>query len=292
MKTQVEKLPKSTIKINVVVEADAVKKAYDRALDNAVKTATIEGFRPGTAPKDMVRKKVGESKLYEDAIDDVLRTYYPQALKENSISPVSNPKVEIKDFDPEKDLEFTATVAIRPEIKIGDYKKALKEKFDEKYNEAKKESGDKEEPHVHMNTNDVLDTLLKVTEMEVSELILEEETDRLLSRFLDQAQKIGLSIEQYLKSQNKTGEQMRQEYEKLAENNIKAEFVLSELIKMEKIEATDEEIEEMIKAAGDPKLVRAEDPMQRLYIKSILQKNKLISKLIEDAEGDKHHEHK
>ncbi|GIW69635.1 MAG: hypothetical protein KatS3mg101_0382 [Patescibacteria group bacterium] len=234
MKTQVEKLPKSTIKINVVVEADAVKKAYDRALDNAVKTATIEGFRPGTAPKDMVRKKVGESKLYEDAIDDVLRTYYPQALKENSISPVSNPKVEIKDFDPEKDLEFTATVAIRPEIKIGDYKKALKEKFDEKYNEAKKESGDKEEPHVHMNTNDVLDTLLKVTEMEVSELILEEETDRLLSRFLDQAQKIGLSIEQYLKSQNKTGEQMRQEYEKLAENNIKAEFVLSELIKMEK----------------------------------------------------------
>lgn len=291
MKTQVEKLPKSTIKVTVTVESDVVKKAYNRALDNAVKTATIEGFRPGTAPRDIVKEKVGESKLYGDAIDDVLRLYYPQALKENLISPVSNPKVEIKEFDPEKDLEFTATVAIRPEIKIGDYKKALKEKFDEKYEAAKKETKEGE-PHVHMNTGEILDALLKVTEMEISELILEEETDRLLSRFMDQAQKIGLSIEQYLKSQNKTGEQMRAEYAKLAENNIKAEFALSELIKTEKIEATEAEVEEMIKAAGDPKLVRAEDPMQRLYIKSILQKNKLISKLVEEAEGDKHHEHK
>ncbi len=291
MKTQVEKLPKSTIKITVTVESDAVKKAYDRALDNAVKTATIEGFRPGTAPRDMVKEKVGESKLYGDAIDDILRTHYPQILKENMISPVSNPKVEIKDFDPEKDLEFTATVAIRPEIKIGEYKKALKERFEKKYEEAKKATKEGE-PHVHMTTGDVLDALLEVTEMEISKLILEEETDRLLSRFMDQAQKIGLSIEQYLKSQNKTGEQMREEYEKLAENNIKAEFVLSELIKVEGIEASDDEVEEMIKAAGDPKLVRAEDPMQRLYIKSVLQKNKLISKLIEEAEGEKHHEHK
>jgi len=85
---------------------------------------------------------------------------------------------------------------------------------------------------------------------------------------------------------------LRNEYTKIAENNIKAEFVLSELIKKENIEVSDEEIEEMIKAAGDPNLVKSEDPMQKLYIKSILQKNKLISKLAEEAEGDKHHEHK
>ncbi len=299
MQTKIEKLPKSTIKITVTVDNDAVKKAYEKTLENAVKTTTIEGFRPGTAPKDMVKEKIGQSKLFGDAINDILETYYPQALKENAVNPVSNPKVEIKEFDMEKELEFTAVVAVRPEMKIGEYKKKLKEKFDQKWNDAVKESEESKkdgkeghEPHVHMTTRDVIETLMTVSEADVSEVLLEDETDRLLSRFMDQAQSIGLSLDQYLKSQNKTGEQLREEYTKIAEKNIKAEFVLSELIKMENIEVSDEEIDEMIKAAGDPNLVKSEDPMQKLYIKSILQKNKLISKLAEEAEGDKHHEHK
>ena len=299
MKTKIEKLPKATIKITVTVDNDAVKNAYEKTLDNAVKTTTVEGFRPGTAPKDMVKEKLGQSKLFGDAINDILETYYPQALKENAVNPVSNPKVEIKEFDLEKELEFTAVVAVRPEMKIGEYKKKLKEKFDQKWNDAVKESEESKkdgkeghEPHVHMTTGDVIETLMTVSEADVSEVLLEDETDRLLSRFMDQAQSIGLSLDQYLKSQNKTGEQLRSEYIKIAENNIKAEFVLSELIKIENIEVSDEEIEEMIKASGDPNLVKSEDPMQKLYIKSILQKNKLISKLAEEAEGDKHHEHK
>ena len=299
MKTKIEKLPKATIKITVTVDNDAVKNAYEKTLDNAVKTTTVEGFRPGTAPKDMVKEKLGQSKLFGDAINDILETYYPQALKENAVNPVSNPKVEIKEFDLEKELEFTAVVAVRPEMKIGEYKKKLKEKFDQKWNDAVKESEESKkdgkeghEPHVHTTTGDVIETLMTVSEADVSEVLLEDETDRLLSRFMDQAQSIGLSLDQYLKSQNKTGEQLRSEYIKIAENNIKAEFVLSELIKIENIEVSDEEIEEMIKASGDPNLVKSEDPMQKLYIKSILQKNKLISKLAEEAEGEKHHEHK
>ncbi|KKS60358.1 MAG: trigger factor [candidate division WWE3 bacterium GW2011_GWF2_42_42] len=140
MQTKIEKLPKATIKITVTVDNDAVKKAYEKTLDNAIKTTTVEGFRPGTAPKDMVKEKIGQSKLFGDAINDILETYYPQALKENLVSPVSNPKVEIKEFDLEKDLEFTATVAVRPEMKIGEYKKKLKEKFDQKWDAAVKES--------------------------------------------------------------------------------------------------------------------------------------------------------
>src|SRR3989339_1406243 len=194
MKTKIEKLPKATIKIIVTVDNDAVKKAYEKTLENAVKTTTIEGFRPGTAPKDMVKEKIGQSKLFGDAINDILETYYPQALKENAVNPVSNPKVEIKEFDLEKDLEFTATVAVRPEMKIGEYKEKLKEKFDQKWDAAVKESEkaksegkEAHEPHVHMTTNDVLETLMTVADAEISDILLEDETDRLLSRFMDQA---------------------------------------------------------------------------------------------------------
>ncbi len=292
MMTKIEKLPKAAIKMTVTVENSKVKDSYEKVLEEKVKSTSIEGFRLGSAPKEMVKEKVGVSNIYGDVINELLQTFYPQALRENHISPVSNPKVEIKEFEIEKDFEFTATVATMPEVTVGDYKSALPEAYKKKFEDAKKETKDGEEPHVHMGTNEVIEVLLSESKVDIADILLEEETDRLLSRFMDQAQSIGLSMEQYLKAQNKTAEQLRGDYTKIAEANLKAEFVLSHLIKESNIEVTEEEVEETIKAVGDPKLVGGNDPMQRLYIKSILQKNKLISKLIELAEGEHHHEHK
>ena len=128
MKTQIEKLPKSTIKMTVTIENDKVKEFYEKEVEKAIENTEIQGFRKGTAPKEMVIEKVGNSKLYGDAINNLLQNFYPQALKENKLLPVSNPKVEIKEFDVEKDLEFTAEFAIKPDVKIGDYRKALDRK--------------------------------------------------------------------------------------------------------------------------------------------------------------------
>jgi FKBP-type peptidyl-prolyl cis-trans isomerase (trigger factor) len=295
MQTKIEKLSKSTLKIEVIVESQKVKEAYEQILDKAVQNTEIEGFRKGTAPRDMVKVKVGVSNLYGDVINELLQKYYPQALKENLISPVSNPKVEIKEFDLEKEFEFSTTVAIRPEIKIGDYKKELKKRYDErttqkrKENEEKLKKGEKlDNSHAHLGSNDVVDVLLKNSEVEIADILIEEETNRLISRLVDQTQAVGLSMESYLKSQDKTAEQLRAEYSKLAEQNLKAEFVLNYLVSLEKVTVEDKEVEDMIAAVGDEKTKeRLQDPMQKLYIKTILQKNKIISKLIEETEGEK-----
>ena len=217
-------------------------------------------------------------------------------LKENHIYPVSNPKVEIKEFDMNKDLEFTALVAVKPEIKIGDYKKEIDHKYTEykerrkKENEEKLKKGEKlDDSHIHMGSNEIIEALLASSEVEVSDLLIEEETDRLISRLVNQIQAVNLSMDTYLKSQNKTSEQLRKEYEKAAENNIKAEFMLNHLVEKEKIDVEEKEVNDMISAIGDENTRKHfEDPIQRLYIKSILQKNKLISKLIEETEGEKH----
>jgi FKBP-type peptidyl-prolyl cis-trans isomerase (trigger factor) len=299
MQSKIEKLPKSTLKITVTVESSKVKEAYEKVLDKAVLETEIEGFRKGSAPKDMVKNKVGTSNLYGDAVDELLQKFYPQALKENLISPVSNPKVEIKEFDLEKDLEFVATVAVRPDIKIGEYKNEMKKRYEEKMSLHKKENEEKlkkgeklDDSHVHMGSNDVIEALLKNSEVEIADILLDEETDRLMSRLVDQMQTVGLSMESYLKSQDKTAGQLRADYTKIAEQNLKAEFILSKLIGEEKVEVGDKEVDDMIAAVGDDKAKeRFKDPMQRLYIKTILQKNKLISKLIEETEGENHHEH-
>jgi len=303
MKTQIEKMPKSTMKLTVTVENNIVKEFYEKEVKKAVEETEIQGFRKGTAPRDMVIGKVGNSKLYGDTINEILQTYYPQALKENKVMPVSNPKVEIKEFDIEKDLEFTAEFAVKPEVKMGDYKKALKEYYKEKTEKKKIENLEKLKKgeldiekegheHVHIGANEVIDVLLKESEVEIADMLIEEETDRLMSKLLEQLETIKLPLDKYLKAQEKTADDIRADYTKIAENNIKAEFVLSHLVEAEKIEVSDEEIDEMINAAGDPAVAeQMKDPMQKLYIKTILQKNKLLNNLIEETQGPHNHDH-
>jgi trigger factor len=192
----------------------------------------------------------------------------------------------------EKDFEFTATVATRPDVKVGDYKKELKKVYEEKkkqqkkLNETKLKQGEKlGDTHTHLTTNEVIDVLIKSSDVEVPEMLVEEETDRMMSRLIDQSQTLGMSLEQYLRAQGKTSEQLRSEYDKISLRNLKAEFILAHLIKEEKVEVTEKEIEDTIKASGVENAVeRMKDPMESMYVKMILQKNKLITKLIEEVE--------
>ncbi len=304
MKTQIEKMPKATMKLTVTVENSVIKEFYEKEVQKAVEETELQGFRKGTAPKDMVVEKVGNSRLYGDTINEVLQTYYPQALKEHKVIPVSNPKVDIKEFDIEKDLEFTAEFAVKPEIKMGDYRKALKNYYKEKTEKIKADKLEKLKKgeldvekegheHVHIGANEVIDIILKESEVEIADMLVEEEADRLMTKLLEQLETIKLPLDKYLKAQEKTADDIRADYTKIAENNIKAEFVLSHLVEVEKIDVSDEEIDEMINAAGDPAVAeQMQDPMQKLYIKTILQKNKLLNNLIEETQGphDHHHE--
>ena len=289
MQVKVEKQSKSTLKLIISVPSANVKEEYEKVFEEVVKNAEFPGFRKGMAPKEMVKQKTEVSKLYGEVINNLLQKYYTQALKENLVQPVSNPRVEIKEFDLEKDFEFTAVLAVRPEVEIGEFRTEIKFNYDKRVEEAKKQN---EDTHIHLHTNDIIDALLKNSKVDVSDLLVEEEAERMISRLIDQAQSIGLSLDQYLKAQSKTADRLKDEYKGVAENNIKSEFILDKLIRDEKIEVTDKEVEDMIKASGVP---NAEDklnnPTEKWYIKNILEKNKLITKLMEEVEGENHHDH-
>lgn len=299
MQVKIEKQPKSTLKLVVIVPSEKVKEEYEKAFENVVKNTELPGFRKGMAPKEMVKEKTDVSKLYGDVINTLLQKYYSQALKENLIIPVSNPRVEIEKFDLEKDFEFTAVLAVKPDVEVGEYKHEIRTGYEKRLEEARKQKEEKlkkGEPipdiHVHLHTNDIVDVLLKNSKVEVSDLLVDEETERMMSRLIDQAQSIGLSLDQYLKAQNKTADQLRNEYKKVAENNLKAEFILEKLIKEEKVEILDKEVEDAINASGIPDAAeKLNNPTEKWYIKSILEKNKLISKLMEEAEGENYHAH-
>lgn len=282
MKVNVSKKPKNTLEINVVVPSEKVKEAYAEVLKEEVAKADLPGFRKGQAPQSMVEEKLNPSDLYGEVVNRVLQTFYPQALKENKIEPISNPKVEIKEFDLDKDFEFTATVATRPEIKVKEFRKDLKKAFEKKVKEHKDHDHE-----THLSANEVVEIIIENTELEVPDVLIEEEVERMLVRLIDQAQALGMSMEDFLRAQNKTTEQFRDEYKKGAEKSIRAEFALQHLINEEKVSVSDQELEDAISAVGDASVQeQMRSPMQMLYIRSVLAKNKLINELIEEVEID------
>ncbi len=298
MKIETEKLPRSQLKITVTLENTKVKEMYGKVLEDAIKETDIEGFRKGSAPKEKVEQKLGVSKLHGNTINELLQKYYSQVLKENHIFPISNPKVEVKEFDMNKDFEFVATVAIKPEITLKDYKKALKKYYEDKNEQTKKENAERlkkgekiSHDHAHLHTNEIVDLLTKTAELEVPDILVEEETNRLIARLVDQVLATGMKVEDYLKAQNSNMEELKTNYKKIADQNIRAELVLNELISLEKIKIGDEEVEKAIQEVQDEKArEQLNNPVQKVYIKTVLEKNKLIESLIKETQGEHHHE--
>ena len=128
MNVKVENQEKNMAKITVEVEyaqfADACEKAYQK---NKSKIS-IPGFRKGKAPKKMIEKMYGPQIFWEDAIDIVLDATYPEAAKESGLEIVSRPEINVEKIEIDKPVVYTATVAVKPEVKLGQYKgvKAVK----------------------------------------------------------------------------------------------------------------------------------------------------------------------
>lgn len=292
MQVEIKKLPKSTLQLEVTIPATNVEEVRKLVLNKFSETMEVKGFRKGNAPIDLVEKSLDPAKFNGEVVNTLLEKYYVEALKENKIAPISNPKVEIKAFGEYKDFVFTATVAIRPDVKIGDYKKALKKKTEEKKAEiqkqkeaALKEGKSLENFHDHLHTDEIIDVLTESAELEIPEMLIEDEIDRYMARLVDQMQAINMQMEQYLKAQKKTAEQVREEFASMAEKNLKAEFAMAQIIKDSGITVTDAEIEETAKASGDPQVMEnLKDPTTKWYIKSIIEKNKLLASIMDELE--------
>lgn len=130
MNVTVEKLDKGMAKLTITVTADVVAAAEDKVYKRQKSQISIPGFRKGKAPKKIIEKMYGEGVFLSDAINDVINETYPDAVKECGEEIVSNPKIDLSQAEPGKDLIYTAEVALKPEVKLGKYKGVEIEKLE------------------------------------------------------------------------------------------------------------------------------------------------------------------
>lgn len=119
----VEKLEKSQVAVTVEVTAEEFEAAVQKAYLKMRNKISVPGFRPGKAPRKMIEKLYGEGVFYSDAVDAALPDAYTQAIGSSGLNVVGYPEVEIVDDQIGKDgFTFKATVAVYPEVELGQYK--------------------------------------------------------------------------------------------------------------------------------------------------------------------------
>ena len=122
MSVQVEKLEKNMAKLTVEVPAEDVEKAIQGAYQKMKKSINIPGFRKGKAPRQLIEKMYGKEVFYNDAIDAMLPSAYSDAVEECGEEIVSHPQIDVVQIESGKPFEFTATVAVKPAVELGEYK--------------------------------------------------------------------------------------------------------------------------------------------------------------------------
>ena len=122
MSVKVEHVDNNMAKMTIEVPAARLDEAIEKAYQKQKNTLSLPGFRKGKVPKNMIEKMFGVSIFYEDAANILMQEEYPNAMKESGLDIVSQPTVDIEQIEKGKPFIFTAVVATKPEVKLGEYK--------------------------------------------------------------------------------------------------------------------------------------------------------------------------
>jgi trigger factor len=122
MSTQVEKLEHNMVKLTVEVSAEEFEKAVRAAYNKNKKKITIPGFRKGHAPQQLIEKLYGPVIFFEDAANALINQTYDEEARGTELEFVSRPEFDVEQIEKGKPFIYTATVAVRPEVKLGQYR--------------------------------------------------------------------------------------------------------------------------------------------------------------------------
>lgn len=126
MKSKIEKLPKSEIKITLEVDAKDFALYYDKGVKAVQQIVDVDGFRKGHVPADQIIKKYGEMIILEEMANICLRDVYPKVLEENKLFPIAEPTISITKLAKDNPFEATFTIATFPEVTLPNYKSLAK----------------------------------------------------------------------------------------------------------------------------------------------------------------------
>ena len=279
-----EKLPKNTTQLVVDVSKADIKKEEEDAFVRLQQKLTVEGFRQGKVPKTIAEKHIHKDDLYQELAQKMISRIYQELLAKEGLRPIISPKVDLVKAKEGEDWQIKITVAEKPTITLGDYKKVIKEVKSkvQKSNiwvPGKDKQEKKPEEDKNKLLNEVLTALLNEAKIEVSDLVIGEEINHRLTHLIDEIQKIGLTTENYLKSKNLTMDSLKAQFRKETEDTYKLEFILAEIADKENLKVEQADLDKLFVNIKDEK-ERNMAKQNSYYYATILRKQKTLDYLI------------
>lgn len=273
-------LPKKTFEITIIIAWKEINQAREKTIEKIGETLEIKGFRKGKSPKNLILEKVGPQKITEEALNLIVPDKYSKAVLKLGLHPIATPKIELVSAKENQDWTIKFTSCEAPDVNLGTYKQDLSkiksapeiwkpgDKSDEK--NKKSELEQKEE-----KLQKAVNFLLENIKVDVSDLLLEQEVNHKLSQLLEQTQKLGITIDQYLSSTGKTLDSLKQEYQKTAARNLAFEFILQKISETEGIQITPEEIEKAVSGAKNDE-EKKELESKKYFLAGLLRQQKTL----------------
>lgn len=311
---KIERLADSQAAIEGELTLEFLNELRPAALKALGESVKMDGFRPGNVPEAVLVKHVGEMRVLEEVAELALGREYGNILRELKLSPVGRPQVSITKLAPGIPLAFKITVTLEPEFELPDYKKLAKSvaraevaeateaeadavieeiekhKWDPKLKEGEnlrdkvKENLMLEKRHraQELRRLQIVESLVKETKLEVPKVMVESELDRMLAQFRGDVESHGMKWEEYVKSINKSEEDIKKEWREKAEARVKAELIMMKIAEVEKLEPSTEELER--EAEHLLSHHKDADPLRvRLYVYHMMKTQKVLE-FLETAE--------
>lgn len=270
-----------TIQVTLTIPHELVQTKKEDALRALTEKLDIPGFRKGKAPRDIAQKRIDKQDLYNEMLSRLLPDVYADSVQEHNLRPILAPRFEILSISDDDAWTVRAVTCELPTVEIGDYKKAVKEEL-----QLKKiwtptngdETREKEETQEDKEQK-VLDAIIKSAKAQIPQVLVEEEVNHKLSKLVDQTQRLGLTVEQYLASTGKTIEGLRAEIAQQAQESIKLELALNQIADVENVTVEEAEVDQLVKASGGNKTEHV-NPQQKAMISGVLKRRKALDRLI------------
>jgi FKBP-type peptidyl-prolyl cis-trans isomerase (trigger factor) len=274
------------MKFSLTFTQEQIAPAKKQALTHIASSVTLKGFRQGKAPLDLVEQTAGTEKVMEETVSHLIPEAYAAYIKDHNLKPIAQPRISVKKMVTDGDWEFDIEIAEKPQVDLGKYLEAVRGEKAKDTIWTPDKGMDQKDQKTDQNAESkkltiIFDTLLKTCKLEVSDILIDEEVNRSLSRLLEQINKLGLTLEQYLASIGKKPEELRDEYKKTAADNLKLEFILDAIAQDQKVAVSEQEIEDVFKDA-DPKAVEEvkKRPMELASLKYSIVKHKVVDLLL------------
>lgn len=282
MSSTIERLGNGTITLTIHIPWDIITHTKEDVVEETAKTIELPGFRKGKVPRKIAEEKLDTTKVYEDVIQKILPQAYADAVREHDLHPIIVPKVEMVEAKEGSDWVIKAHTCEKPKVTLGDYKEAIKATKTSKPNKiwtpgdgVEKPKPEEEKQTKQMALAELLESVLTAVTCQIPDLLAGTEVNRQLSDLIDQTKKLGLSVDQYLASTNRTASSVRKEYEIAARRTLTLEFALEAIADREAIFVTDDDIENTLLATKSEEERKALSN-ERYYLASILRRQKTL----------------